>query len=116
MDISELDELKEITDPQKIVGFSVFATKDQRLATSDIDLAAFLYMQGIKFCGTLTRKFRSRGREKIKIFLVFPMGEDLDNALDRWDDNEDGGKFRSFRYIHRHLMGIINDTKDLSNE
>lgn len=116
MDISELEELKEVMDPQKVVGFNVFATKDQKLATSDIDLAAFLSMQGVKFCGTLTRKFRSRGREKTKIFLVFPMGEDLDNALSEWDDNEVGGQFRSFRYIHRHLMGIINDTKDLSNE
>lgn len=113
---TDIEELSEIQDPENVVGFSIFARKDQKLATSDVDLAAFLRLCGVPFCGTLTRRFKSRGREKVKVFLVFPMGEELDAALIEWDDEGVGGSYRRFRYLHRSLMGVINDTKDLENE
>lgn len=110
---TDVDDLREIQDPENVVGFNVFADKDQKLATSDVDLASFLRLYGVPFCGTLTRKFVSRGREKVKVFLVFPMGDLLDSALAEWEDPATGGSYRQFRYLHRALMGVINDAKDL---
>lgn len=116
MDAAYVDELKEITDPTKVIGFSVFARSEQLFATSDVDLAAFLRLYGASFDGTATRIFNSRGRDKKKVFIVFQSNQALDNAITKWDDNNVGGLFRSYCYLRRSLMGIINDSKDLENE
>lgn len=100
----------EIADPNEEVGYSVVAEDTGEYLTSDIDQAAYLRLNGVALKGTLRRTFRSRGRTKSKIFLVFNREEAMEHVTDWFSEEADG--FRQFKTYYRELMGLINDEKD----
>lgn len=108
--MDSVQSLNELVDPGKIVGFCAVSVLEGRFATSDIDLAAYLRLCGCDLSGTIRREFPSRGRTKVKVFLVFEWAQ-AEQFVKVWFQ---GGlnSYRTYITHHRELMGLINDTKD----
>ena len=121
LDISIVRRLEDLEKADKPGGYNLFFKENYQFATSDINVAAYLQTCGVRCDGTVVHKFRDpRGREKIKIYMVFnhdpgtvELRERIQHLLREGWGGPEGQNIRLFLTECADLKKMVNDTIDL---